>query len=193
MEEEAILNYYDQYHQGQLKVILPVWDGVKGATKLTRLYDHTGCLTRDDLSQVGLIAVDKSFKTYKNKYNTKLRTWTITLCNQAMIRELKKHNTKSFPFSKIVNSEDLMDNILYQVSLNFEPSYIFEEFYQKIIKKTSKILYNKNRKINELFLFKLNNPDLDKSAIMNKLRISTVYYSYMNQITEVVKKVINEL
>lgn len=192
MRESIILDHFQSFNRGNSSVILPVWEGVKNATKLNILFDPTRCLTRDDFNQLGLCGVFKAFKTYAPDKGRKLRTWIISLSNQSMLKEVYKKTLDSVPFSSIVE-EDFFDNLIMKISTSFEPSFIFEEYYSKLVSKISDKLYNKNRKIYDLFNFKLENPDLDASAAMNILEISTVYYKYLDIIKETIMEVLIDL
>jgi len=192
MEENKIVDYHHSFLNGDRNVVLPVWSGIKYATKLPKLYDSSKCLTFDDFDQLGMIGVLNAFNSFSPSRGKQLRTWTIELSNQSMLRGVFKRQLDSVPLFS-VSYEEIFESLMLKISTNFEPSFIFEEYYQKIIDLVSIILYKKNRKIHTLFKFKLANPDLDASAVMNKLNISTVYYRYLEFISEAVKEVLVDL
>lgn len=195
MTEELCLDDRKSYLNGNGNSIMSTWRGVKNATNLNKFSHATYCLTRDDLESVGMFGVMKAFETFNFEKGMKLRTWVINVCNQHIIREVRKYYTPSQPISSVEFDEfNPIELLISKISTDYEPSFIDEDLYNYIIKKIKKKLYNRNRAIYNLLIFKLNNLHLDDSATYHQFGISpTSYYNYLKIISDIVREIIKSL
>jgi len=197
MNELVLLSHFDTYQSGNRNIIVKAWDLIKFATKLNILYDSSGCLTRDDFNITGMMGCQHAFNTYQIGKGSKLTTWSIEISNQYMLKELSKFLPK---FNLVSLSQDLvshdsnsLDSIFYKIVSNYEPSFISEEYYNKVISEVSSRLYNINRRMYEFLKFKMNNLELTNATIGRKMSInSTTCNKYINRIGTIMIEVIKE-
>lgn len=211
MREESLLDHLQEYKGGNTRVILPVWDIIKGATKLYTLFDGSGCLTKDDFESVGMMGCKKGLDTFKLDGGSKITSWLIQLSNQAMLRELRyipmiknesgERTIFTIPLSRFDshNTDDLknahfIDLLFSRISASFEPTFILEDFQKLVIKKVMDVLYGINRRIHKFLEFKLANPDVDGPTCARRLKINqTSYNKYMKTIRRVLEEVVDGL
>lgn len=209
MNEESLLISYHEYKGGNNRVIVPIWNSIKGATRLYTLYDASGCLTKDDFESAGIIGCQRGLDTYLPEGGSKITSWLIQLSNQSMLRQLKFIPTvkkdgerilTSIPLSRLDqhDSDDLknahfIDLLFSRISSSYEPTFIFDEFQDYIIKKTIKLLNNLNRRISRFLEFKLQHPEIDGPTCARMMKLNqTSYNKYMNVIRLTVSKILEE-
>lgn len=211
MTEESLLNRFNQYKSGDTRVLVPVWESIKGATKLYRLFDASGCLTRSDFESAGLIGCKRALDTFKPDGGSKLTSWLIQLSNQSMLRQLKHIPTfkdetgqrfvSTIPLSRFdshrvddTKNAHFIDLLFSRISASFEPTFILDDFQKLVVENVMSTLYSKNRRIHKFLQFKLDNPEIDGPTCARKLGINqTSYNKYMRIIREVLEEVINGL
>lgn len=202
MNELVLDNYYGRFVSGDENVIKPIWDGIKGATKLYHSY-RTPCITIQDLEQVGLISTLYALKRFNPNKGMKLRTWLIQVCNQKIVKELTSYNQyNTIPLSQakisaeVLSNQDILDILMYKFIeiKDYEPSYVSDEYFFKMKAEVSKRLFSlSNRMAYDVFTFIVENPGCDNSYIFNNLNISsTAYRKYLKQVGDIVKEVIDE-
>jgi len=197
MTESILLDIRENYLQGNRGVIPAAWNGIKSATRINRIFDPSGTLDRSDFELVGMLGVVQAFDGFDSSFGMMLRTWTIKICDQKLIAELKAFVRPSFvPVSKLHlnDSEYTSEEILSYLApyCLFEPSFIAKEYYEAILKELLNRLYNYNRRIYQFLKFRVDNPELDSSAVMNILGISTVYCSYNKVINQFAREIVQK-
>jgi len=209
MAEEVLLNHFYKYKGGNTGVIVPVWNHIKGATKLYSLFDSSGCLTKGDFESAGLIGCKRGLDTYRVDGGSKITSWLIQLSNQSMLRELKyipmfkneqgERTVLTIPLSRfdLYNSDDLknshfIDLLFSKISASFEPTFILDDFQKLVIDEVLGRLYDFNRRIHKFLEYKLANPDVDGPTCARRLSINqTSYNKYMRIIREILEGVMD--
>jgi hypothetical protein len=210
MSEELLKIHYQDYKNGNDRVIIPTWDIIKGATKFHRLFDYSGCLTKDDFKMAGIMGCKKGLDTFEPGGGSKLTSWLIQLSNQSMIRQLRLIPTQqlsgerfviTIPMSRLDHSEadhlknsHFIDLLFSKIQSSFEPSFIYQEYCELVISLIRKRLFNYNRRILEFFSFKIEHSEIDGPTCARMLRINqTSYNKYMKIIRETLIEVIRGL
>jgi len=211
MGENLLLDHFYNYKGGNTRVIVPVWDIIKGATKLYTLFDGSGCLTKGDFESAGMIGCKRGLDTFRPDGGSKITSWLIQLSNQSMIRELKHipmfkneegdRTIFTIPLSRFDNYDtDSMKNahfidlLFSKISASFEPSFILDDFQKLVVDRVLEMLYGINRRIHKFLEYKLANPDIDGPTCARKLSINqTSYNKYMKIIREILEDVIDGL
>ena len=112
MQEQVLRNYRQRFLNGDSSVLMPTWNGIMLATRYLRMFDPSRCLTKDDFKQAGLMGILKAYNKFNPDSNCSLRTWTITLVNQAMLKELKHYSRPTYPLSFVVSQDEVKPNTL---------------------------------------------------------------------------------
>ena len=211
MREGYLLDHFYEYRGGNTRVIVPVWNTIKGATKLYILFDGSGCLTKDDFESAGMIGCKKGLDTFKPDGGSKITSWLIQLSNQSMIRELKYipmfkneeggRSVFTIPLSRFdlhdidgLKNAHFIDLLFSKISASFEPTFIFDDFQKLVVDEILEMLYGMNRRIHKFLEFKLANPDVDGPTCARRLSINqTSYNKYMKIIRSTLEEVIDGL